>query len=358
VHRAFNGEDCSMGEPVQLGNASAPVNSVQVSMYRITKLTLPLLLLSWLIVPLAGCAPVHAAPEIVSLESHDTVIAPGDSVFIECVAIPRDDAELVFEWTSDRGTFNGHAGMVAWTAPEQEGIARITVTVSNGIGESVSESIAITVKKNTRPVITGLTSNRDWVRPGETATITCAASDADGDDLTYTWSSDCGELAGEGRMVTWTAPDSEGECTVTVVVDDGFGGRASASISLNSSSHEPLLVTEMVVTAVVDPNYLISYIGRYKIYAGDPMIIRAAVNEPDRIVSYEWDDGGTVATYPVGTERITFESGPTEIRWTSPKQSGDYVITVTARGEGDKSATSSIFVNVDTCLCSFPDPED
>ncbi len=327
-------------------------------MHRITKLTLSLLLFTWLVVPLAGCAPVHAAPEIVSLESRDTVIGPGDSVLIECVALAEDDGELVFDWTSDRGTFNGHAGVVAWTAPEQEGIARITVTVSNGAGESVSESIAITVKQNTRPVITGLTSNRDWVPPGETATIICAASDADGDDLTYLWSSDCGQIAGEGRMVTWTAPDSEGQCTIEVVVDDGFGGRASASISIASSLHEPLLVTEMVVTAVVDPNYLISYRDRYKIYRGDPMIIQAVVNEPDRILSYEWDDGGAVAKYPVGTERITFESGPTEIRWTSPKESGDYVITVTARGEGDKSATRSIVVNVDTCLCSFPNPED
>ncbi len=324
-------------------------------------ITLPLLVL--LVLSVGGCAPVHAAPEIVSLASHERVIAPGDSVLIECVAVAADGGELTYVWSSDRGTFNGYAGMVAWTAPDQEGVTRITVTVSNGAGDSVSQSIAVTVKKNTPPVITGLTSNRDWVPPGGTVRIRCEAEDLDGDELTYTWSVDCGELTGEGPTVTWTAPEHEGECTIEVVVDDGYEGRATATISIASSTHEPLLVTDMVVTAVEDPNHLITYTDRYKIYSGDSMIILALVNEPDFIVSYEWThewvDKGIINTaeFPVKTDRISFESGPAEIRWTSPREGGRHVITVTARGEGEKHATRSIDVIVDTCPCSFPDAE-
>ncbi len=308
----------------------------------------------------SGCASVHAAPIIQSLESHLRVIGPGDSVVIECVAVAEDGGELTYEWSADRGIINGSGPVIAWTAPEQEGIARITVSVSNGAGDPVTETVAVIVRKNVPPAIRGLTARDPWVFPGQSTTLHCEAVDYDDDELTYTWSADCGEITGEGAKVTWTAPGFETECTVTVVVDDGFGGQATATLPVESSLHEPLLVTEMQVIAVEDPNYLIEFRDRYKIFKGDSMIIRAVINEPDLITSYEWThewiDAGITSTakFPVGTDRMVFESGPDQIRWISPRESGDHVITVTAWSEGGKSATRSIGVVVDTCPCSFP----
>ncbi len=110
------------------------------------------------IVPIGGCCPVRVAREIVSLESREKVIAPGDSVLIECAPVGDEGEELVYEWDADSGTLNGHAGMYAWTAREQERGARITVTVSNTAGDAVSKSIAVVVSKNIPSVITGLSS--------------------------------------------------------------------------------------------------------------------------------------------------------------------------------------------------------
>ncbi len=297
-----------------------------------------------------GCTSTHSVPEIVSLESGDRVIAPGDSVLIECVAVSADGGDLDYQWDSDRGTLNGHDGTYAWTAPEQEGVARITVTVTNRAGVAVSESIAIVVKKNTPPVIAGVAADRGWVPPAGTVTLSCAAEDVDGDELTYTWSSDCGEIDGEGPSVTWTAPLAERECIIFVEVDDGYEGRARASLSIVVSVTEPLLVTHMEVTAVDNPRALVFSGGRYTIYRGASMIVRAIVNKREMVVSYEWTDGGTAAVFPVGSRRIRFEGGPEEIRWTAPEGRGDYTITAIVKGEGEEAARRSILVSVETCL--------
>jgi hypothetical protein len=322
--------------------------------YRSLRLAAALGFIALVTVPLAACAAPTAPPEIVSLESRSRVVAPGDSVLVECIASSTGGDELTYEWAADRGTINGYAGVVAWTAPSQEGLARISVTVGNGGRETATQSVTVVVKSNKRPVISGLTPESDWVRPGESVMIHCSAEDGDGDPLTYEWTATCGHLSGDGPTVTWTAPDIETSCQITVVVDDGFDGRATASVSIVSSEHEPLLISSVTVTAVNEPYYLVSRTDWHKVYWEDTYIIECFVPEPDRIVSYEWSDGGPAATFPVGADRIVFEGGPSRIRWTAPKVREELTMTVTVKDAAGNSASKSITLYVDTCTCAFP----
>jgi len=326
-------------------------------LYRVARPAAAFFLLTLLVLPFVGCAPPNVPPEIVSLEARARMVAPGDSVLIECVAADENGDELAYEWTSDRGTINGYAGAIAWTAPAEEGLARVSVTVSDGGDVTTSDSIAITVKRNQSPVVSGVTANLEWVPPGESIGLHCEAEDPDGDMLTYTWTADCGELSGEGSNVIWTAPDVETECTVTVVADDGYEGRSKGTVSVVSSLYEPLLVAGITVTAVDEPFYIVPRDDWYKVYWEDSYVIECLVNEPERIVSYEWSDGGPVATFPVGAERIVFEGGPSKIRWTAPKERGEYLLTVTARDATDHVATKTITMMVETCTCAFPKPD-
>jgi hypothetical protein len=82
---------------------------------------------------------------------------------------------------------------------------------------------------NTPPVIESLTTDCPRVRPGHSGTITCLASDPDGDELTYTWEAERGYIDGEGPEVTWTAPSEYGNYSITVTVSDGRGGEATSS---------------------------------------------------------------------------------------------------------------------------------
>ncbi|MBE9505937.1 MAG: hypothetical protein IMY84_03900 [Chloroflexi bacterium] len=303
---------------------------------------------------LSGCAPKNSPPEIVGLVCRQEVIAPLDSCLIECVAEDRDGDALEYEWSSDSGMINGYAGTVAWTAPAEEGIYHVTVEVSDG-GEElpVSDTVAVIVKDNHYPAIDGLGTDCDWVHPGESCEVRCQAEDMDGDVLTYAWSADCGEVVGNSATATWTAPDFEADCSIRVVVSDGYGGERTATVVVRAAVDPPLVVTDMVVTPVDEPEYLKFYDERYKILKGKSCTIRCVVNEPGRIVSYEWSDGGPVCLFPVGSERFVFKSGPSEIHWTAPMERGEYVIRVIARDAGGHFAEKSIVMKVETCACAF-----
>lgn len=71
------------------------------------------------------------------------------------------------------------------------------------------------------------------VQAGQTSTLTAEAQDADGDTLRYRWSVPSGQLANPAdRQTTFTAPMQEGPVPATVTVDDGKGGTASDTVTI------------------------------------------------------------------------------------------------------------------------------
>jgi outer membrane protein OmpA-like peptidoglycan-associated protein len=71
------------------------------------------------------------------------------------------------------------------------------------------------------------------VEVGKSATVTADAQDPDGDPLTYKWSTPTGTLQNPAdRQTLWTAPMQPGPVPVTVTVDDGRGGTASDTVTI------------------------------------------------------------------------------------------------------------------------------
>ncbi|HXH08058.1 MAG TPA: OmpA family protein [Vicinamibacterales bacterium] len=71
------------------------------------------------------------------------------------------------------------------------------------------------------------------VEVGQRATVTAEAQDPDGDVLRYQWRAPAGTLAQPtDRQTAWTAPLEPGPVPVTVTVDDGKGGTASDTVTL------------------------------------------------------------------------------------------------------------------------------
>jgi outer membrane protein OmpA-like peptidoglycan-associated protein len=72
------------------------------------------------------------------------------------------------------------------------------------------------------------------VEIGRTATVTADAQDPDGDPLTYSWKAAAGSLTSPtSRQSPWTAPMQPGPVLFTVTVNDGRGGEASATVTIN-----------------------------------------------------------------------------------------------------------------------------
>jgi hypothetical protein len=106
---------------------------------------------------------------------------------------------------------------------------------------------------NHSPEISNLTANPSSVDINQTTTITCTASDPDGDSLTYSWTKTGGTFEGStsGSSVTWRAPSTQGNYTITCEISDG---EESDSESVNISVGEPDIDGDITnVSPLTDP---------------------------------------------------------------------------------------------------------
>lgn len=193
-----------------------------------------LVLMSLLILALlagGSCGLFNKPPSITSLTPSATEVARGESCTVTCVATDPDGDVITYAWSATGGAILGTGGTVTWTAPTTEGSYSVSVTVTDGETDAVSDSCNIQVV-NTPPVIASLTPSSTDLAPEASCTIGCVASDADGDTLTYAWTSTGGTISGTGNSVSWEAPATEGTYTISVSVSDGHGGTASDSADI------------------------------------------------------------------------------------------------------------------------------
>ena len=75
---------------------------------------------------------------------------------------------------------------------------------------------------NQSPIISDFSTNpQSPIEINQSMTITCSASDPDGDSLTYTWTKTGGAITGTGSTLTWVAPFTRGNYTISCIVSDG-----------------------------------------------------------------------------------------------------------------------------------------
>jgi outer membrane protein OmpA-like peptidoglycan-associated protein len=71
------------------------------------------------------------------------------------------------------------------------------------------------------------------VQVGKSSTVTGDANDPDGDQLVCRWTAPTGKFADQkSRQTIWTAPEQEGSVPVTITCDDGKGGTATDTVTI------------------------------------------------------------------------------------------------------------------------------
>lgn len=198
-----------------------------------------------------GCATPAATPMpsggnqppvIASLTADPTQVTHNVISNLTCSASDTNGDTLTYTWSATGGTIRGSGSLVTWKAPEMDGEFIISVTVDDGKGGTDRASTTIMVQTNQRPTISSVIAEPTKVASSGTSAITCSANDADGDMLTYAWSATGGTITGLGNVVTWKAPDVDGEFIISVTVDDGKGGTVTAEYVITVETAEQTMI--------------------------------------------------------------------------------------------------------------------
>lgn len=186
-------------------------------------------------VKVADSAPKAPAgnlpPVISSMTAGQTQTYPGGEVNLQSVVSDPNGDMLNYKWTATGGQFveNGR-GNTTWRAPKDFGSYEIKLTVDDGKGGTAQATTAIAVSANHPPMITSLTASPASLPYGALTTLTCTASDQDGDAVNYRWEARDGTLSGEGNRVSWTSPLKGGSYSIFAIVSDGKGAETRQEI--------------------------------------------------------------------------------------------------------------------------------
>lgn len=204
-------------------------------------------------VKVANQAPAPTAPTgnlppvIASLTAAQNQTYPGGTVNLQSVVSDPNGDTINFKWTATGGEFveNGRAN-TTWRAPKDFGDYEIKLTVDDGKGGTQQSTVQITVSANHPPTVTSLTAEPAALQYASRTTLTCIASDQDGDPVQYRWEARDGTLSGEGNKVSWTSPSQGGNYSVFVIASDGKGAETRQEIVIPVAAQSGVQTFKMV----------------------------------------------------------------------------------------------------------------
>ncbi len=173
-------------------------------------------------------------------------VVQGESVNLRCIGSDKNNDALTYAWTVNGQKLAAEGPQITFgTEGRAPGDYTVTCTASDGEANgsaAANGKIRERIIPNQPPTIECLTTTID-VASGSSIELRAKATDPDGDKLNYTWTASAGSVSGAGETATYNAAGvSAGSYTVTVTVDDGRGGKASCTMTINVS--ERLSVTK------------------------------------------------------------------------------------------------------------------
>jgi len=129
-----------------------------------------------------------------------------------------------FSKDDSNGAWGSRKAQVNIGDPSESSILIATATNSEG---TATNSMVLTWECNRNPQVSEIVTMGDHFT-GVEYVVSASVSDPDGDSLSYVWAVNGGSLDSvSGNPVKWTMPSTAGNFQITVKVDDGKGGTAS-----------------------------------------------------------------------------------------------------------------------------------
>jgi hypothetical protein len=280
----------------------------------------------------------NAVPVIDSLILSSTAVVPGATITAKATAHDPNAGDTIgFAWSANptAGGFSAPtAATTNWTAPATEGDQTLVLTVTDNHGASTSASIVVHVSAsngrgqadvnvtfNTWPVVTDLVAAPGYIVPGSPTAITVTASDADGDALSYAWTSSCASAVFTSTTAATTSVAlptgaTDTSCDLTVTVGDGKGGSTTGQTTLPLGKpvaiQAPSITDSVQSVSVVDVNGSVNF----SVDATDPQ---------GSALTFAW-----VAAAGTLANQIN-SAGSSQVTWTAPATpSATFTVSVIA----------------------------
>lgn len=172
------------------------------------------------------------APRIKALAADSNPVEIGKAVQVFATVEDADSGQITYSWSSTAGNLSGTGGTVTFTAPGAAGQAEIRVIAADPEGNRDTATLLLSVvpEINVAPQIIDFQRSASYTAPGGILQLTCSATDANSDPLTFTWSTTGGTITGTGSAVEWTAPATEGIFQITAKVTDDEGLSVQATV--------------------------------------------------------------------------------------------------------------------------------
>ena len=176
-------------------------------------------------------------------------VREGDTVTLSGVATDDDGDPLTYLWTHDSALLpiaisDDAAPSTTFTAPAVDGDTAVTftLTVSDGANAAVTDQTTVTITDNAPPAADAGASQT--VREGATVTLSGAATDDDGDSLTYSWTSDRPGLSisnGSTLAPSFVAPQVDADTAIvfTLSVSDGANAAVTDQTTVIITNNAP-----------------------------------------------------------------------------------------------------------------------
>jgi len=181
-----------------------------------------------------------------SVEPSSFALTQGETQNLRCIGTDANNDPLTYTWTVNGQNLAAAGPQITFGSEGRNpGTYTVACNVSDGevtTSASATGTVKERIKPNQPPTIDCLTTTMD-VASGGSIELRAKAADPDGDRLNYSWSATGGSVNGTGETATFNASGVKaGSYTVTVTVDDGRGGKASCSMTVNVS--ERLSITK------------------------------------------------------------------------------------------------------------------
>ena len=300
----------------------------------------------------------NAVPVLDALVFSSTNVAPGETLTAKATAHDPDSGDTIaFAWSSSptAGGFSAaSAAATSWTAPNHEGNQTIVLSVTDNHGASTSAATVVHVLAangrgqadinagfNTWPVVTDMVATPGYLALGSPTSLAVTASDADGDVLTYAWTSNCldgGFASVAGAFTSFVLPvgADDTSCDLVVTVSDGRGGSTTGQTTLPVGKP----------TAIEAPTITGSVQSLAEVEAGGNVNFSVDATDPQSgALTFRWLSAKGVISNQVDG------AGTSQIIWTAPTiVAATFTVSVIVTDAAGASTQFDFFV-AGACKC-------